>query len=58
MAGVRAMISPANSPAQPDPVSRRPTIAVIATAAAMAMTEGMRMTAGLVPTATQPCSSR
>ena len=56
--GVNATMSPANRPAQPDPVSRRPMITVRATATTMAITEGMRITAGLVPTAIQPCISR
>ena len=58
MVGVSAMIRPANSPAQPDPVSRRPMITISATATAMAITDGMRMTAGLVPSTIQPCISR
>ncbi len=52
------MISPANSAVRPEPVSRRTTIAVIATAAIIAITEGMRSTSGLLPTAAQPCISR
>ncbi len=58
MLGVSAKIRPANSPAHPDPVSRRPMITIRAAATAMAITEGMRITTGLVPTAIQPCSSR
>ena len=58
MDGVSAMIRPEKNPAQPDPVSRRPRIASRAAAAAMKITDGMRITVGLVPTAIQPCSSR
>jgi hypothetical protein len=52
------MIRPASSPAQPDPVSRRARTTIMAPAATMPITEGTRMTAGLVPTTIQPCSIR
>ena len=52
------MIRPANSPAQPDPVSRLPMITISAAATAIAITDGMRKTTGLEPSATQPCISR
>ncbi len=58
MVGVSAMISPANSAAQPDPVSCRARMAISPAATTMLSTDGMRMTAGLVPTAIQPCISR
>jgi len=58
MTGVNAMIRPANSAAQPEPVSRRARIAVSATAATIASTEGIRSTVGLEPTATQTCMIR
>jgi hypothetical protein len=52
------MIRPANSAAQPDPVSRRARITISTAAPVMLMTEGMRSTAGLLPSTTQPCISR
>lgn len=58
MSGVSAMIRPANRAAQPDPVSRRAMMATMAAAAAMQITDGTRITAGLVPTAIQPCSRK
>ena len=58
MLGVSAMIRPANSPAQPDPVSRRPMITISTAATAIAITDGMRRITGLEPSATQPCMSR
>ena len=52
------MIRPANSAAQPEPVSRQAIIATRAAAAVIAITEGIRITVGLVPTTIQPCISR
>src|SRR5215467_8551189 len=53
MLGVTTMIRPANSPAQPDPVSRLPMTTISAAATAIAITDGMRRATGLEPSATQ-----
>ena len=52
------MTRPANRPAQPEPVSRLVRTATSATATVIAATDGIRSTAGLLPTATQKCMSR
>jgi hypothetical protein len=52
------MISPANSPVHADPVSRRASIATSTAAPVIAITEGTRMAAGLVPSFIQPCMNR
>jgi len=54
MLGVAVMIRPANSPAQPDPVSRLPMITISTAATVIAITDGTRRSAGLEPSATQP----
>ncbi len=56
---MNAVTRPANSPAQPEPVSWRPMMATRATAAAMAITEGTRRAVGLPPISIiQKCISR